>query len=45
MLMFTTQCSADPLHQRFGLRPIAHCPMGQERAKLQRRKRTHLGHA
>ena len=28
--MFTNRCSANPLHQRFGLRPVAHCPAGTE---------------
>jgi len=22
------RCSADPLDQRYGLRPVAHCPAG-----------------
>lgn len=24
----TSRCSSDPLEQRFGLRPVTHCPAG-----------------
>lgn len=31
MNLLTNRCSANPLHQRFGLPPIAHCPAGAQK--------------